>query len=81
MVWIVLKAAYAIYVCNDNSVIKRQQSEDRIHRGLSDGVSRTIIDIVAEGTIDEIVAKTLKLGEELVHSGTTDAEVFKLQTT
>ncbi len=74
------KAAYAIYVCNDNSVIKRQQSEDRIHRGLFDGVSRTIIDIVAEGTIDEIVAKTLKLGEELVHSGTTDAEVFKLHT-
>ena len=67
---------YAIYLCNDASVEKRQQSEDRIARG-EYKTNKYIIDISCEGTIEQRVTEALKLGQELVDSGITDARIFK----
>ena len=69
-------ADYAIYLCNDASVEKRQQSEDRIARG-EYKTNKYIIDISCEGTIEQRVTEALKLGQELVDSGITDASIFK----
>lgn len=69
-------ADYAIYLCNDSSVEKRQQSEDRIARGEYKN-NKYIIDISCEGTIEQRVTEALKLGQELVDSGITDASIFK----
>lgn len=69
-------ANYAVYLCNDASVEKRQQSEDRIDRGVHKEY-KNIIDISCEGTIEQRVTEALKLGQELVDSGITDANIFK----
>ena len=70
------KADYAIYICNDASVEKRQQSEDRIARGQYE-TNKCIIDITCEGTVEQRVTDALLLGQELVDSGITDASIFK----
>ena len=71
------KAGYAIYMSNDNSVERREQSEERIDR--EEGTeSKIIIDIVTEGTIDEKVQSNLLLGKELIKSGKTDKSIFAL---
>ena len=69
-------ADYAIYLCNDASVEKRQQSEDRTARGLYK-TNKYIIDISCSGTVEQRVTEALKLGKELVDSGITDASIFK----
>ena len=69
-------ADYAIYLCNDASVEKRQQSEDRIARGEYE-TKKTIIDCSCGGTVEQRVTDALLLGQELVDSGITDASIFK----
>lgn len=69
-------ADYAIYLSNSYSVEQRTQSEDRIHRG---NVTRSkyIIDITCKGSCEQRVTEALKLGQELIDSGVTDASIFK----
>ena len=71
------EADYAIYLCNDYSVEKREQSEDRIYRGM---VSRNkyIIDLTCEGTCEDRVTEALKQGKQLLDTGVTDASLFML---
>lgn len=69
-------ANYAIYLCNDSSVEKRQQSEDRIARGAYE-TNKYIIDISCAGTVEQSVTEALLLGQELIDSGITDANIFK----
>lgn len=69
-------ANYAIYLCNDSSVERRQQSEDRIDRGEHEE-HKCIIDISCSGTVEQRVTEALLLGQELVDSGITDASIFK----
>ena len=71
-------ANYGIYLCNDASVEKRQQSEDREARGLYTD-NKFIIDVSMEGTVEQRVTDSLKLGVELVDSGITDASLFLLE--
>lgn len=71
-------ANYGIYLCNDASVEKRQQSEDREARGLYKD-NKFIIDVSMEGTVEQRVTEALKQGKELVDSGTTDASLFLLE--
>ena len=71
-------ANYGIYLCNDASVEKRQQSEDRLARGLYTD-NKFIVDISMEHTIEQKVTDSLKLGVELVDSGITDASLFLLE--
>lgn len=70
------EADYAIYLCNSYSVEQRLQSEDRIYRG---NVTRSkyIIDITCTGTCEQRVTEALKVGKELVDTGTADPEIFK----
>ena len=71
-----LKACdYAIYLCNSYSVEERVQSEDRIHRGLLT-CTKHIIDIQCKNTCEARVVEALKLGKELIDTGTTDASIF-----
>lgn len=70
------EADYAVYLCNDSSPEKRQQSEDRIARGMYNR-NKYIIDITCEGTCEQRVTEALKQGKELIDSGITDASVFK----
>jgi len=69
-------ANYAIYLCNSYSVEQRQQSEDRIARGIFKNF-KNIIDISCEGTCEERVTVALKQGKELIDSGITNADIFK----
>lgn len=71
------EADYAVYLCNDYSVEKREQSEDRIYRGM---VSRNkyIIDLTCEGTCEDRVTEALKQGKQLLDTGITDASLFML---
>ena len=69
---------YAIYLCNDASVEKRLQSEDRIARGLYKE-NKFIVDVSMEHTVEQRVTDALKLGKELVDSGITDSSVFMLE--
>lgn len=71
-------ANYGIYLCNDASVEKRQQSEDREARGLYTE-NKFIVDVSMEGTVEQKVTNALLLGQELVDSGTTDASLFLLE--
>ena len=71
-------ANYAIYLCNDSSVEKRQQSEDRCYRGLVKH-NKYMIDIVCEGTVEQRVMESLKQGKELIDSGITDSSIFILE--
>lgn len=71
-------ANYAVYLCNDASVEKRQQSEDRLARGLYKD-NKFIVDISMEHTIEQRVTEALKQGKELVDSGITDASLFLLE--
>lgn len=71
-------ANYGIYLCNDASVEKRQQSEDRCCRGLYTE-SKFMVDVSMEGTVEQKVTNSLKLGVELVDSGITDASLFLLE--
>lgn len=71
-------ANYGIYLCNDASVEKRQQSEDREARGLYTEL-KYITDVSMEGTVEQRVTDSLKLGVELVDSGITDASLFLLE--
>ena len=70
-------ANYAIYLCNDASVEKRQQSEDRCCRGIYTG-NKYMIDLTCEGTVEDRVAEALKQGKELLDTGITNASIFKL---
>lgn len=70
-------ADYAIYLCNDYSVEHREQSEERIYRGIVDR-NKYIIDIVCHGTCEEKVGEALRLGKELVTSGEMDTSIFML---
>lgn len=71
-------ATYAIYLSNDYSVEKRVQSEDRCYRGAVKE-SKYIIDITCEGTCEQRITEALKLGKELLDTGTTDASIFMLE--
>ena len=71
-------ANYGIYLCNDASVEKRQQSEDRLARGLYTD-NKFIVDVSMEGTVEQRVTEALKQGKELVDSGITDASLFLLE--
>lgn len=71
-------ANYGIYLCNDASVEKRQQSEDREARGLYTE-NKFITDVSMEGTVEQRVTEALKQGKELVDSGITDASLFLLE--
>jgi SNF2 family DNA or RNA helicase len=53
-----------IYFSQDYSVFKRQQSEDRAHRG---GITHTVtvVDLVAKKTIEEAVVRALRSGQAL----------------
>lgn len=66
---------YAIYLSNSYSVEQREQSEDRIYRGI---VTRNkyIIDITCEGTCEDRVTEALKQGKELLSTGETDVSLF-----
>ena len=70
------KADYAIYLSNSYSVEQRAQSEDRIHRGEITH-SKYIIDLTCKGTCEDRITEALKLGQELIDSGVTDASIFK----
>lgn len=66
---------YAIYLCNSYSVEERLQSENRIHRGIVT-CPKYIIDIQCEGTCEARVVEALKLGKELIDTGTIDSSIF-----
>lgn len=68
-------ADYAVFLCNDYSVEKRQQSEARITRGQY-STHKYIFDITCEGTCEQRVNEGLLLGKELIDSGITDASIF-----
>lgn len=53
------KAELVIYYSNSFSYIEREQSEDRAHR-IGQSKSVTYIDLIAEGTVDEIVVTALR---------------------
>ena len=72
------KANYAFYLCNDSSVEKRQQSEDRIARGVY-SEDKFIVDVSMEGTVEQRVTDALKQGKELIDSGITDPSLFLLE--
>lgn len=72
------QANYAVYLCNDASVEKRQQSEDRIARGQYKE-DKLIVDVSMDKTIEQKVTEALLLGQELVDSGITDASLFMLE--
>ena len=71
-------ANYGIYLCNDASVEKRQQSEDRCCRGVYKE-SKFMVDVSMEGTVEQRVTDSLKLGVELIDSGITDSSLFMLE--
>ena len=71
------EADYAIYLCNDYSVEKREQSEDRIYRGMLSR-NKYIIDLTCEGTCEDRVTEALKQGKQLLDTGITDASLFML---
>ena len=70
------EADYAVYLCNSYSVEQRAQSENRIYRGVITR-SKYIIDLTCKGTCEEKIVTCLKLGKELISTGTTDTEIFK----
>lgn len=72
------EAKYAIYLSNDYSVEKRAQSEDRCYRGVIKE-SKYIIDITCKGTCEDRVTEALKLGQELLDTGTASADLFILE--
>ena len=75
-----LKAAnYMIFVSNDRSPETRKQAEERFHRGNCGTEKKTVVDIVAEGSVDQRVASGLRRGLQLINSGSTDREVFDLE--
>lgn len=74
------EANYAIYLCNDYSVEKREQSEDRIYRGLVRN-NKYIIDLTCLGTCEDRVTEALKQGKQLLDTGITDASLFMLEET
>jgi hypothetical protein len=71
-------ANYAFYLCNDASVEKRQQSEDRCCRGVYKE-NKFMVDVSMEGTVEQRVTEALLLGKELLDSGITDASLFMLE--
>lgn len=71
-------ANYGIYLCNDASVEKRQQSEDREARGLYTEL-KYITDVSMEGTVEQRVTEALKLGQTLIDTGITDVSLFLLE--
>lgn len=74
------EADYAIYLCNDYSVEKREQSEDRIYRGMVKR-NKYIIDLTCSGTCEDRVTEALKQGKQLLDTGITDASLFMLEET
>lgn len=71
------QADYAIYLCNSYSVEEREQSENRIYRGVITR-SKYIIDLTLSGTCEDRVTQALKQGKELLDMGTTDTSLFIL---
>lgn len=71
------KVNYAVYLCNDPSVERRQQSEDRINRGVVTQ-SKIIIDLTMSGTCENKVLEGFKIGQQLINSGKADPDLFKL---
>jgi len=71
-------ANYAVYLCSSYSVEHRSQSEDRIYRGEITG-NKYIIDITCKGTCEDRVVEALKVGQELLDTGTADASLFLLE--
>lgn len=72
------QANYAIYLCNSYSVEQREQSEDRIYRGLV-STNKYIIDLTCQGTCEDRVTEALKQGKQLLDTGMTDASLFILE--
>ena len=72
------QANYAIYLCNSYSVEQREQSEDRIYRGLV-STNKYIYDLTCQGTCEDRVVEALKQGKELLDTGMTDASLFLLK--
>lgn len=72
------EAKYAVYLCNDYSVEKRVQSEDRIYRG-EVKENKYIIDLTFKGTCEDRVTEAIKQGKELVSTGNCDARTFELE--
>lgn len=71
-------ADYAVYLCNDYSVEKREQSEFRTDRGGSTR-KKFVIDITCGGTCEDRVVEALKQGKELLDTGTADPSLFRLE--
>lgn len=70
-------ADYAIYLCNSYSVEQREQSEDRVYRGLVK-TNKYIIDLTCSGTCEDRVTEALKQGKQLLDTGMTDPSIFML---
>ena len=58
-------AKVAVYYSNSYNLEERNQSEDRCHRKGTVGDKVLYIDLVAQGTIDEIVAQSLQDKQEM----------------
>ena len=72
------QANYAIYLCSSYSVEQREQSEDRIYRGLV-STNKYVYDLTCQGTCEDRVTEALKQGKELLSTGITDASLFLLK--
>lgn len=71
------KANYAYYLCSSYSVEERVQSEGRTNRGVVEH-DKFVIDAVCKGTCEDRVVSALAVGEELMSTGSVDANLFKL---
>lgn len=72
------EAQTVVYYDNDWSLEVRQQSEDRAHR-IGQKKSVTYIDLVASGTVDELIVGSLKEKKDLASQVTGDKwrDIFK----
>jgi hypothetical protein len=71
------RASYAFFISSDCSVEVRDQAESRIDRGVVAEGTKTIIDIVVDGSIDEAVIDNLLVGKELLNTAQTSRDIFE----
>jgi SNF2 family DNA or RNA helicase len=64
-------ATLVVYYSNSHSLEDRQQSEDRAHRIGQTGTV-TIVDLVARGTVDERIIKSLRANLDVVRAALQD---------
>lgn len=72
------QADYALFLCSSYAVEQRVQAEGRTYRG---EITRRkfFIDLTCTGTCEDRVVSALKLGKELISTGTTDTSLFMLE--